>query len=142
MLQANLKDKRLELEIKEEYLAKLDKVKLELESHQEDFSKIELALPEDPSLPSLFNYLQKTSSESGLIFEKINPFSTSPSREVADLQETVFGIELVGSYPSLKNFILKIEKSARLIEVENISFSFKKEEDFSTFSLRIRVFSY
>jgi len=143
IIQQKVEEKRLELQTKKEYFLKLGETKSRLEAYQEEVSKINSALPDNPSLPSLFNYLQKTSSELGLVLEKINPFTVSFSQDLPNLQETVFNIEVSGSYSSFRNLLSFLEKSSRLIEVENISFSFSEEKKESfVFNLKLKVFSY
>ena len=143
IVQKNIEEKKAELQAKEEYLLKLSEIKAKLEEYQQEFSKIDSALPANPSLPSLFNYLQKTSSESGLILTEISPFTVSPSIDFPGLQESVFSVEVSGSYSSFKNFLSILEKSARLIEIENISFSSsgQKGESF-VFKLGFKAHSY
>jgi len=78
-----------------------------------------------------------------LIFQKIAPFTVIPFKGFPRIQETVFSIEVAGSYDSLKNFLSVFEKSSRLIEVENISFSKpEKEEESFTFNLKLKTYSH
>ncbi len=142
IIQKKVQEKRIELETKEDYLLKLNQDKAKLEEYEEELSKINSALPDSPSPASLFNYLQVVSSESGLILEKIGSFGTSPPGDLLDIQETNFSIGVVGTYASFKDFLLALEKSARLIKVENISSSFAREESLFVFNLRIKVYSY
>ena len=129
-----------ELQSQREYLQMLDEIKAELEENKEEIAKVNTTLPVNSSLPSLFNFLQKTSSESGLILTEISPFTISSSKEFANLKEAIFSVEVSGSYSSLKNFISTLEKSARLIEVESISLSSAGEGTFN-FDLRLKTFS-
>ncbi len=142
IVRGNIEEKKAELQAEEEYALKLDELKVKLEEHQGEISKINTTLPVNSSLPSLFNFLQKTSSESGLILTEISPFTISSSKDFTDLKEAVFSIEVSGSYSSLKNFISILEKSARLIEVENLSLSPKEEGESSAFNLKLKTFSY
>jgi len=142
VVQKNLKEKRAEFQTREEYLLKLGEIKDKLKERQSEFSKINFALPANPSLPSLFNYLQKASSESGLVLEKISPFTISSSPDFPNLQETVFNVAVAGSYSSFKNFLAVLEKSARLIEIENISFSSPAKGELVVFNLKLKVYSY
>jgi type IV pilus assembly protein PilO len=138
----NLEEKKDEFQNKEEYLMKLTGLRNSLKEYQTEFSKIGFALPDNPSLPSLFSYLQETSSESGLVLERISPFSLSSSQNFPGLQETIFSIEVSGVYSSFKNFLSLLEKSARLIEIENISFSSGGDDESFAFDLKIKVHSY
>jgi Tfp pilus assembly protein PilO len=142
-IQKNIAEKEEELRSQESYFAELREIKTKLEKYQEQLTKINAALPDEQSLPSLFDFLQKTSSQSGLILKGIGPFTISPSEDDPNLRETQFSFQVLGSYSSFKNFLLSLEKSARMIEVENISFSSPKEEDnLFVFNLRIKVYSY
>lgn len=140
-LPKNIKEKEAQLQYKKIYFSELSQIKAELEQYELALSKIDSALPPDLSLPSIFNFLQKASSQSGLVLKAISPVNTSPSEEISTASETKFSISVVGAYSSFKDFLSTLEKSARLIEVENISFSSPSEPSL-TFNLRIKVFSY
>lgn len=140
--QLNIQDKKEEFQYKEKYFSDLNQIKTELGNYQVELSKINSALPDDSSLPSLFSFLQKATSQSGLILKGLSPFSTSLSEEISGLRKTHFSLSVAGSYTAFKNFLSILENSARIIEVENISFSSPKEGDLFSFNLRIKVFSY
>ena len=133
--------KESELQYNEEYFRELDQIKEKLEEKTEEVSKIDSALPQEKSLPPIFNLIQEISSESGLIFKSLSPFTMSYSEEFPRIQETRFTVVLSGTYPSFKSFLSVLEKSARMIEAENISFSSEGEEPLN-FSLRLKVYSY
>jgi len=147
--------KKTELQYLEEYFLRLDQLSQELKKYETQLSKIDFALPSDSSLAllSLMNFLQKASSQNGLVFKEFGSFSIilpKPPAETPDLQEPKLpsdiqeihlGFEVAGSYSALKNFLNTLEESAKLIEVEDISFSFGEEETFS-FSLKIKTHSY
>jgi len=132
-----------ELQSKEKHISNLQEASQELEKYQLELSKIDSALPSSPSLPSLFNFLQKVSSQNGLILEEIGSFSVSVPEEKPEIKEISLNLGVSGSYSAFKNFLSTLEKSARLIEIESISFSTpeKKESPFS-FDLKIKVHSY
>jgi len=152
-LRQEIKDKQAELQTTNEYFLNLAKAKQQLQKYSpEDLAKLEAALPKNPSiyLPALFNYLQTTASQTGLTFKEISSVTISQSKERPSLREVVFNVQLVGSYASLKNWLSQINKSARIIEVENISFAFEKTsaektketpESF-TFKIKLKTFSY
>lgn len=133
--------KKNELQYNREYFQELDLIKEKLEEKKEEVAKIDSALPQERSLPSVFDFVQKISSESGLIFKSLSPFAASRSEEFPEIQETRFTVVLSGAYPSFKSFLFALEKSARMIEVESISFSSEGEEPL-IFSLRLKVYSY
>ena len=141
IVRSDIERERTEVQVKKEYVLKLDEIKAQLDDRQAEVSRIQTALPASPAVPSLFNYLQRTSSEYGLVLTEISPFAVSSSKTFTDLKETAFSIKVSGPYPSLKNFISTLEKSARLIEVENMTLSPTQDESFN-FNLSLKVFSY
>ena len=135
VLQTNIEAKEAELQSKESYFSQIKEISEDLEGYAESLAKISSALPETPALPSLFNFLQITASQTGLVLEEIILGSVGQG-------EIHVTCRLAGSYPSLKSFLLALESSARLIEVESISFSSPEEGKPFTFNLKIKVFSY
>lgn len=139
-----ISQKESSLSIQQEYFQELQKTSEELKKYEETFLKIDLALPPEPylSLAELLNFLQKSSSQSGLSLKKISSVSVSPKE---DLKESKIELILNGSYPSFKNFLSVLEKSARLIKIERISFSVperREEDETFDFNLTIKVYSY
>jgi Tfp pilus assembly protein PilO len=108
-----------------------------LKNYQDSISKIDFALPEDPKIFSLFNFLQKISSQSGLLVEEIGSIS---SEQKGDLKKWTGTFHFKGDYLSFKNFISSLEKSSRLIKVEKITM--KSGEKGLSFSITISVFSF
>lgn len=147
-----------ELQRKEEYLQELKKTSQELKNYQSQLAKIDLALPADPSLAATFDFIQKVSSQSGLVLTDIKPpvsqvitkeeETTQPLLEIEkiteleELKETKLSFLVVGDYSSFKNFLSVLEKSARLFEIEAISFLIPEKEDPWKFDLKIKVYSY
>lgn len=147
--QVEIKEKEIDLQQLEEYYSNLEKTSKELEIYKEVLSKLDPAMPRELSLPSVYNFFQKTSSQSGLVLKDISPVFSSPIKEGSDIKKHSLSISLSGSYSSLKNFLAVLENSARFFETESISFSSPsgkstlptKEETF-TFNLKIKVYSY
>jgi Tfp pilus assembly protein PilO len=134
--------KEKELSSQEKYFETLKETSEELKKYETSLSKIDSALPQNPSLPELLNFIQKASSQSGLSLKEISPAVTSPL-EKSEIKETRINFLLVGSYQDFKNFLFILEKSARLIDVENISFASPKEkEGLFNFAITIKVYSY
>jgi Tfp pilus assembly protein PilO len=137
ILNSQLLQKRKELETSDRYFQKISKMAEELENRQEEISKVDSALPEDPSIPVLFNFLQKSASQSGILLENIGSASTKDKEKLKKWTTT---LNLKGDYSSFKDFISTIEKSARLIKVDKISLT--SGEESLSFSLTISFFSY
>lgn len=142
LLEKDITAKETELQQEDQYFSSLKKLKEELKQYQETLSKIDSALPNNPSLPSFLNFIQKESSQSGLILKDMSPFTSSLSGENPEIKETRMSLTLEGSYSSFKDFLSLLEKSARIIEVENISFSSSEKDSPFVFNLKIKFHSY
>ena len=140
-LEEKIRDKKMEIASQEEYFSDLQKISEQLKEYQVPLAKIGQALPQNPSLPQLLDFFQKTGSQSGLVLKGISPAFTVPVEGISGVRQTSLSLALEGSYPSFKDFLSILENSARLIELENISFSSPKEGPF-TFNIRIKVYSY
>ena len=142
LVQMRIREKNHELESKENYLSELRQVSEEIKEHEDKLLLISSALPADVSLPALFSFLQKTSSQNGLALRSLQYGGSSLSPE-SEIKENRISFQAIGSYASFKNFIQSLERSARLIEVDSISFSSPEEElGPFTFSVTIKVYSY
>ena len=141
--QFQIEEKNKGLQNRQEYYQELARISEELKGYPEELSKVDSALPPEASLPSLFNVLQKKASESGLILSKVDSVSEIPSKENQDIKEYNLDIFLIGSYPALKNFLLSLENSARLVEVKEASFSSSVDEKSPlVFKLTLKFHSY
>lgn len=130
-----------EFESQEEYISRLKSTHERLESFKDSLVKIESAIPEKRLLPDLLSLFQEAASQSGLIMEKVTP-SFVASDLAKDIRLTRVNLTLKGDYAGLKNFIKTIEKSARLIEVDSVYFTYPERGTLFTFSLILTVQSY
>jgi len=139
--QAEVKIKKTDLENNQEYLAALNNFYSEFEELKPQLSKIDSALPKEPSLPNFLDFIQKTVGENGLVLTEISFSKTTPTKE--KIKETSLELSITGKYSAFRNLLLNLEKSARLIEIANISFSSKEDlEEVPSFGLIIKVHSY
>lgn len=123
------------------YHTQLKELSNKLETYQENLSKIDTALPSQPSFPSLFSYLAKVAFENELVLNEVSLVKTQALKS-SKIQGHSFSVSLIGSYLSLKNFLSKIERSLRFIEITSISFSSPVKEGIFNFQLGIKVYSY
>jgi len=137
-----IEQKDNEITVDHQYFITLTGARKQLQGYQEELKKIDSALPEKPFVPSLLNFLQGLSSQSGLVFVDPSSFQTITRSELPALTETRISFSLIGSYDNLKKYLAALEKSARIIEVEKISFSSPAAGKLSTFRLEIKTFSY
>lgn len=122
-LRVELGEKKAEFNAQYEYFAEVARVFYELENYKEGISKVDDALPNKPSFGRLAYFFQKEAKENGLIVKDLFLAKYSLENPDSDVKDIVFSINVSGSYSALKNFILSLEKSARLFEITSISFS-------------------
>ena len=138
-LRAEIGQKEAELKLRSDYYAKIKNISTELENHQDQLAKISSALPEVPSLPPIFSYLQEATADAGLLLEDIALGVVQLDR----VREINISLQLSGSYPAIKSFISNIEKSARFFAVKSLSFESPEDlEDPFSFKLGIATNSY
>ena len=148
-LKDEISEKELQLQQRKNYFSKLKQFSAKLEEYQESINKISSALPGEFSLASLLNFFQRKSSESGLVLKSLSQASAPQKPKEKKEEERVrsriktnyLNFTLRGSLSSFENFLSDIEKSARLIEVENISLQAKGEE-LPEFTLLLKIYSY
>ncbi|MCP6719500.1 MAG: type 4a pilus biogenesis protein PilO [Patescibacteria group bacterium] len=133
--------KEAEIKSQEEYFQDIEKISEELNKYQLSLSKIESAIPQDRSLPEVLGFFQKAASQAGLIVERVSPTFTS-SDEIEGIKLSRVNLVLEGTYSGLKNFLSIIEKSSRLVEVDNIFFTSPEKKDLFTFNIAVSIFSH
>ena len=147
LLKDKVEQRKSDIYYKEERFANLEKLFAQLQQYQQKLRKIDAALPEEPSFPALFAFLQRTVAENGLILENIS-FTPVVSRKkqesvkktdasgeqesigqegkaelASETQDIYFSFNSSGSYDSLKNFISSLERSSRIWEIISLSIS-------------------
>jgi Tfp pilus assembly protein PilO len=149
LLQSKVEEKEAILQSEKEYFSSIGDVSEKLKGYEEGLSKINSALATEPGLPDLLNFLQTAASENGLVLKKIAPTLPSSLKEELvrqgwspEIKETGVNLTVAGYYPSFKSFLSALEKTARMIELESISFSASEEAGPIDFNLRIKVYSY
>lgn len=154
-LQADLGEKKAQYLAEFDYYAEITKKYFELQNRQNDLKKIDDALPSDPDLGKIIYYLQKTSSESGMLVKDL--FLASQSSAVDNtgpVKDLSFSMDLIGSYSALGQFLSAIERSDRIFEVASITFSSQagsplgetqaliQAQQIYSFSLQVKTYSY
>lgn len=134
--QSVLAQKEEELNSKTAYYSKIQEIWGELEKYQDVLAKIDSAVPNDFSIPVLFNYLQTTAGDTGLIMENLTFEGVAGNK----VKEISIRLQLAGDYSSFKNFLSAIENSARFFKVGSINFSFSKGK--FIFNLGISTYNY
>jgi len=125
----DLEIKKIQVKQKEEYFSKLKDLQAKLQNYNDQFAKINAALPSEISLPALFNFIQRLSLESGVILKEIKGGTPSSSsiQGATGVQTFSFPLGLSGSYSSFKNFLSNLYQNSRIIDVDTVKFSSPKE---------------
>lgn len=157
-LQQKLAQSQAEYDGASAYYAKISALLSDISTRKEALGKISSALPSEVSLGSLVYFFQKKAAETGLTPKTITlsqALAASPAAKegqsskgqtLGAVRNVVFSLELLGNYQGLKNFIAALEKSARLFEVNTISFSSLRppgsvieKNPLQTYSFRLQV---
>ncbi len=151
-LKNTLGQKQAEYTGKSEYYAKVADLNSKIESNRSSLEKINSALPDDFYLSSLVYFMQQKASDAGLV-TKLVVFSKVPPRTTDKKPRTAtFSVNVSGNYQGLKNFLASLDKSARLFEVNAISFSslqnsqktnqLKNQNQIYDFNLQLEIQAY
>ena len=131
-----------DLENRKAYYQEIAKISEEFNKYPDEISKINSALPSEVAMPTVFDFFQKRASEAGVILSQESIGSIAAKKDDPSIKQYDFSLGLAGSYENFKNFLSILEKSARIIEVENISFSSPAKNDPYSFNLMVRFYSY
>lgn len=143
-LRSDLNQQRRVLLQREDYLESLTKTLEEKEERKEELKRVDQGLPPEAEISSLLELLQKSLTETGLIFKQIGKFSKALVKNEGgvELWNSRISIEVSGSYDSFKSFLEKIERSAYIVEVDGVSFEYDEEKggsDFYNFKVSLRT---
>lgn len=150
---AELEQREQDLKKLESYFSNLAKTKEKLQAFETELSLIDSALPSSSDMPSVFNFVQATAEKNGLVLSSVSLSSSATKTrtsaaatvtETGRMKNNSFSVSVSGSYSAFKNFLSEIEKSARFIEIESISFSsgFYGSGGIFDFNLQMKVYSY
>ena len=131
--------KQLELQTRENYFKNLNDLDRKLGDHPDEMDKISSAVPGDPSLPSLFNFLQGVASQESLVLKKLAIGQTVLVLEKPLVQKMTLSLEVTGSYENFKKLLSSLEKSSRLIQVESLIFALPEKGESFLFNLTLSV---
>ena len=135
-------EKEISLQSQQEYFKELENVADRIEGQEEALEKIRSAIPVGSDLANLMNYFQRSASKAGVSMENVSP-ALIASTIGKKIHASKVNLVIAGGYPAFKEFLAIIEKSSRLIEVEDISFqSPTQESDSFNFNLSTKVYYY
>ena len=138
-LQMEKRSKAKEFENREEYFANLASLQQKLNNLEPQLTKLGFALPEDTSLPSLYQLLQEVASSSGVVLKAI---SAQVVKNDTPLKTVDLLITVAGPYESFKQFLQSAHNAWRLLSVDSISFVSPKAGPSFEVSFRMQAYSY
>ena len=121
--------KSADLANRKAYFADLAEIDAKLQEYESQLSIIDKAIPEEISTPDFFDLIQREVSQSGLVLKDLGTISSGPSSIYPNLVKNTLNISVSGPYNVFKNFISSLEKSARIIGIEKMSFSSPDRKD-------------
>jgi len=131
-LRSHVLDTQEELRNREEYISRLRGLSDGLRDHQPAVDKINYAFPEKADVPEVLVFLEQTASTNGLIIEEINVSAKSKSASASTvsskIREKELTVSLLGKVESLTSFLAEVERSARLLEIDSLSFEYLEGE--------------
>jgi Tfp pilus assembly protein PilO len=141
-LKVELEGKKTELQNKDTYLSELSQLPEKLKEYDSQLALVDSVLPKDFGTADLLHLLGKEASQNGLVLEKINVENVLPLEKGSEIFKIPVSFSVSGKYPAFKTFIESLQKNARLVEVEYVSFSSPQKGDVFSFDLIIRAHSY
>ncbi len=125
------------IESKNNYYLSISRISKEMGKKKEEIDKLSSALPSKMPLPVLFNYFENLVEENGLVFDDIssdargNSLDNKKENVDAGIKKIRLSVSVSGSYEDFKKFLDVLWKSAKLIDINSISFSSPKEGSFN-----------
>jgi len=86
-----------------------------------DLASFSKAIPKGQNIPELLINLEALALENGLVFSGAN-FKPKDFK-ASNIKTLIMEIKVKGSYPALQSYLKAMEKSLRLFDVINVSFS-------------------
>ncbi|MCH7828682.1 type 4a pilus biogenesis protein PilO [Patescibacteria group bacterium] len=140
-LRSELKGRQQELENRETYFADLIKVKASLAEFAEGLLKVEAALPLGPQLPSLYDFLQRSSALSGMSLRNISAAVESQAQSL-ELRTIPVTLELVGSWSALKELTGRLNIASRMVSLQSLNLSGSQETERFNVTLQLHTYFY
>jgi len=137
----DIAETRAKLETQNEFLNQLKLTKEAFLENVELVAKIENALPVGPDAASLLEFLDESAKRNGINLEDVTWLDKNTASE-GRIQDYLMSINFSGSYYAFKNFIKDIEKSSRIIDINQIEFVTHETGLPIEFKLYLKIHSY
>ncbi len=151
----NQKNIEINLQAKKDRIVTVDEALEKFKNYQDELKKIDQALPDTEFLPSLDQFFKSIGASHNIVLAGTSGMSyvdrKKSSSEIKDLgpisqrspREITVNLSPSGKYNDFKSFLLALENSARLVDVERLSFSISSVDkgDISA-TMTVNVHSY
>jgi Tfp pilus assembly protein PilO len=142
-IQKKLLNQQSFLDNQTQYFSKIAEIENRLQQSAEAMNKIDSAIPNGTNFSTLVTFFENTGKETGVIIKTVTIGNQTLKSGQERLKENSLYLSLVGTYSAFKNFLYKLENSARLFEVDEISFANTQPgTDFFNYNLKVRTYSY
>ena len=119
-IQADIEEGRARVQRGEEALVKLRAAKREADARQDDFAKIDIAIPQDMALPAVYHELQRLGLESELAVSNLDSTETELQVGNSTMKRATVSLELQGPYGNIKNFLAQAKSFARMLNTQAV----------------------
>lgn len=131
-----------ELQNRETYFADLRDVQARLDEFPDELAKVEAAIPGDPRLPALYDFLQSSAAFSGLTLKSISSSLKEAAGGSLVLRQIPVTLELTGSYNAAKEFLSKLYTASRMAQVTSVNLTGGTSANTFNLTLQLQAFSY
>jgi len=131
-----------ELENKEVYFQDLLRVEEDLLKLALPLAKVEAALPLNPQLPRLYDFLQATASFSGMTVRNIAASSIGEQKEGLLMRTIPVTFELSGSFDAIKELIARLHSASRMVSLQSVGIFPGQERERFNVIIQLHTYSY
>ncbi len=132
------------------YYARITNILTELQNRAQTLDKINSALPKATAVGPLVDFIQTMGAANGVtitsaVFSQslpsavLDPLASAAANQIKDV---AFTVNATGSYQGLKQFMIALDNSARLFEVNTVSFSTAEKPQQYSLKLEVTTHSY
>ena len=122
-LEVTLANKQAEYEGKSDYYGKISDLILQIENKGSVLQKIQAALPSGFSIAPLTYFFEKNAQKHGIAVKSFSFSQVSMGALDNGIKNMMVTVTISGTYQGLRNFIVSLEKSARLFDIKTVSLS-------------------
>ncbi len=123
-LQKQLADSKFADQKLQEKIANLSSLQTSYNLLTNDIPIVLSALPENPTVPLLFAYVNATAQESHVIIDKVQSLQVElnkPKEQESQYSSFKFSIIAEGSYQDIMNFLSSLTNFNRIVSIDNIA---------------------